>query len=670
MCGIFGVLRKTQSDLNPDLLMSVQNHLFTLSESRGKEASGVALLSGNAIQICKDAVPASKLIKSKTYQELFSGLRDKNTANPFAVIGHTRLVTDGGAENNKNNQPVSKSGVVCVHNGIIVNHAELWEKFPSLKRDYKVDTEIIPDLLNFFLKQENDIAEAAVKMFGLIKGTASIATLFDDKNCLLLATNNGSLYFCLSETQNTCLFASERNILEQTLKKNYFKKIPGNFKIQQVESNTGFVIHFSGRKAEKFSFSGGNKIPVASSGKTYKIMDVSPNKNGGVVFETKKPDQAKIEKLIIEEFEENAVFVDKLKRCTKCVLPETMPFIEFDEKGVCNYCRNHKTAEKKGEEALKEIILKNTPKNEKPKCLFPFSGGRDSSYGLHYVKNVLKIEPIAYSYDWGMVTDLARRNQARICGELGIEHIIVSADIRRKRENIKKNIIAWLKKPDLGMVPLFMAGDKQYFYHINRLEKQLGTDFTIYSENPLEKTDFKSGFNNIRSSFSGKNIHKLPFFDTAHLAMYYFKQFLLNPSYINSSLIDTFSGFLSHYTIPHNYLFLYHYIAWDEKKINSTLIDKYDWETAKDTDSTWRIGDGTAPFYNYIYHTVAGFTENDTFRSNQIREGVISREEGLKLIREENKPRIESIKWYCETIGIDFEKTLKTINNITKLYKA
>ena len=31
-----------------------------------------------------------------------------------------------------------------------------------------------------------------------------------------------------------------------------------------------------------------------------------------------------------------------LKRCTKCVLPETMPFIKFDNEGVCNYCKTYK----------------------------------------------------------------------------------------------------------------------------------------------------------------------------------------------------------------------------------------------------------------------------------------------------------------------------------------
>jgi hypothetical protein len=113
---------------------------------------------------------------------------------------------------------------------------------------------------------------------------------------------------------------------------------------------------------------------------------------------------------------------------------------------------------------------------------------------------------------------------------------------------------------------------------------------------------------------------------------------------------------------------LFDYIKWDEKEINSTLINEYDWEIDPGTTTTWRIGDGTAAFYNYIYFVVAGFTEIDTFRSNQVREGDLSREEALRLSINENKPRWESIKWYCETIGIDFSSTIKGINNIHKYY--
>ncbi len=29
-----------------------------------------------------------------------------------------------------------------------------------------------------------------------------------------------------------------------------------------------------------------------------------------------------------------------MKHCSKCVLPDTFPGIEFDKDGVCNYCHN------------------------------------------------------------------------------------------------------------------------------------------------------------------------------------------------------------------------------------------------------------------------------------------------------------------------------------------
>jgi hypothetical protein len=65
---------------------------------------------------------------------------------------------------------------------------------------------------------------------------------------------------------------------------------------------------------------------------------------------------------------------------------------------------------------------------------------------------------------------------------------------------------------------------------------------------------------------------------------------------------------------------------------------------------------------------VAGFTEHDTFRSNQIREGDLTRNEALALIEDENRPRYPNIKWYLDSIGMDFNDVIKTINSIPKLY--
>jgi hypothetical protein len=284
---------------------------------------------------------------------------------------------------------------------------------------------------------------------------------------------------------------------------------------------------------------------------------------------------------------------------------------------------------------------------------------------LHYVKEELGMNPVAYTYDWGMVTDLARRNQSRITGDLGIEHIVVSADIRRKRKYIQRNIQAWMKRPNLGMIPIFMAGDKQYFWYASKLRKELGLDLVFFGGNPLEKTGFKTEFAGVRESTPRP--YDIPVTGKLGLASFYGKEFLLSPKYINGSLADTALSFYSSYFMKHDWALFFKYLQYDEKKVDAVLEENYDWEVATDTASTWRIGDGTAAFYNYIYYTVAGFTENDTFRSNQIREGAMDRENALKLVERDNQPRWESMKEYAYQVGIDLDEIVYVINSMKKL---
>ena len=153
------------------------------------------------------------------------------------------------------------------------------------------------------------------------------------------------------------------------------------------------------------------------------------------------------------------------------------------------------------------------------------------------------------------------------------------------------------------------------------------------------------------------------------MATYNLRNYLTNSGFLNASIPDTAFAYLCYFVIPRDYYNLFRYIPWDENEVVSTLIDQYDWETAPDTTQTWRIGDGTSPFYNFIYYNVAGFSENDNFYSNQIREGTVTRAEALAKIAEMNRPRFASIKWYCDTIGIDFASTVDRIAAIPKLYR-
>jgi hypothetical protein len=265
-----------------------------------------------------------------------------------------------------------------------------------------------------------------------------------------------------------------------------------------------------------------------------------------------------------------------------------------------------------------------------------------------------------------MVTDIARRNATRLCNTLGVEYIVIAADIAWKRRNVRKNLKAWLKKPELGMVPLLMAGDKQYFYYAEQVRKANKLPLTLVSENPMELSRFKAGFCGINEA--NKRIYNIALADKLKLLAYYGKQYLTNPRYINSTLLDNVFAFFSSYIMKHNLFHIFRYELWEEEKVNNTLISEYGWERDSEAKSTWRIGDGTAAFYNYIYYTIAGLTENDTLRSNQIREGMLDRDAALEAVKQENQPRWKSMEWYAQTIGFDLVEAILAIHHAPKLY--
>ncbi len=681
MCGIFGITVNKQTNISNDLLISIINDLFLLSESRGKEAAGIAITSGSKINVYKKSIPASVMIRSKGFKHFLndsvnSNIRNSNglISSPIAIIGHSRLVTNGSMEIHDNNQPVITDRIVGVHNGIIVNDKELWEKNKEINRKYEVDTEVILSLIEDFYSKNPSLINSINQAYQKIIGATTIATLFEENDALVIATNNGSLYVCEDRSKGLLIFTSERYILYSLLKKNYFNFL-SETDINWVKPNSGFIIDIYNSNFHKFVINGKENKNIISKRDIhkYQIHDQSFEKkyNLGIRDSTSDVNNRininfnnNFEQTILNNFPHELNF----KRCSQCILPETFPFIEFDDKGVCNYCNNHKKIKRCGKEKLNEYLSGYRSGNGEADCLISVSGGRDSCYGLYYLKDKMKMNPIAYTYDWGMVTDLARRNISRMCDKLGIEHIIISADIRQKRINIRKNINAWLKKPDLGMVPLFMAGDKQFYYFANKLSKQTDIDLMIFcAGNHYEKTDFKTGFCGIKEGSTEGQL-KLSIWNKLKLFNYYGKQFLFNSMYINSSLTDTFRAFLSSYYIPHNYIFLFNYIDWDEDNIMTILRNDFEWELADDTTSTWRIGDGTSAFYNYIYYLVAGFTENDTFRSNQIREGALSRKKALSIVKEENKPRINGLKWYFDVLGLDGIEILKRVNQIPRLY--
>ncbi len=647
MCGIFGVVlggERAQHG-SRDLARTITISLLEYSETRGNEAAGLAVHDGERIDVLKQGGSASALIANPTFGKVLDRAlaRWNPSKTALAIVGHSRLATNGAQSNVDNNQPVITRGghAVALHNGIVVNDRELAARYPSIAPVGELDSEILAGLLREKLTAGRDLVAATRQTFAEIQGSASIAMLFDDLHAMLLATNTGSLFQLRSAATGLIAFASERFILQRVIEDRALSAELGDVHVEQIRAGHALAIRLTDLHQQAFTLTADDKAagPVfAPNGHSVSIVDNSPR-------------------------------VERLTRCVKCILPETYPFVDLDTDGVCAFCRNWKTINVKGEQALLDAVAPYRSKDGSPDVILAFSGGRDSSYGLHYVKKNLGMNPVAFTYDWGMVTDLARRNQARVCGKLGVEHIIRSADIAAKRRYVRKNVEAWLKRPEAGMVTLFMAGDKEFYSHARELRRETGIKLVIFcTGNMIEDAPYKLGLMGVKQDDYGNVLTKMSLRNKATMLWYHVKQYAMNPRYFNESLWDTWNAFWQTFVVKDDFLYLFQYIPWHEDTIVGTIRREYDWEIAEDTSTTWRIGDGTAAFYNYIYQQIAGFTEDEVLLANMVREGHLSRDEALVRAAEYSRPRWPSIREYAQLIGFSAEEALQIINAAPKLY--
>ena len=604
MCGIFGVVSDTR------LTRSSVNRLVEHSLQRGRDSSGVIRYTDDRYEVMRADYSITKLVD-----------RIKLT-DSSVFIGHSRLITNGTGDN----QPVIRDGVYVIHNGIIVNHEEIWKTIGKEPK-YSIDTEVINAIAAQHLETGGAVETIGERVLGLVEGVVACALALPSLGKLVLFSNNGSLY--TGEIPGGIAFSSERYPLEQI----------GADAVAQIREAVIVDIPVS-------------DAPVELKERRARSADLVPglglSRNEERLLDYPQPD---------------------LRRCSRCILPETMPFIEFDSDGVCNYCRSYKTRNSpRPKEELFELVApyRRAHGND---AIVPFSGGRDSCYALHLIVEELGMKPITYTYDWGMVTDLGRRNISRMSAELGVENIIVAADITKKRAHIRNNLQAWLKAPNLGMLSVLTAGDKHFFRHVETVKAQTGIDLNLWGINPLEITHFKAGFLGVPPDFEEKRVYTHGALKQLRYQKLRLAAMMKSPGYFNSSLWDTLSGeYYRSFTEKENYFHIFDYWRWDEQVIDKTLEDVYDWERAPDTQTTWRIGDGTAAFYNYANYTIAGFTEHDTFRSNQVREGDLTRAEALDLVKAENAPRYPNLKWYLDVVGLDFESVVSTINRAPRLF--
>jgi len=121
--------------------------------------------------------------------------------------------------------------------------------------------------------------------------------------------------------------------------------------------------------------------------------------------------------------------------CSECIMDKDDPEISFDEKGVCNYCRQFKAHPEDWQithdrlERWQAIVNKIKKDGEgKPfNCIIGVSGGVDSSFLVH-VAQTYGLAPLLIHAANGFDTELSKQNMACVAKNAGFDLKIVEVD--------------------------------------------------------------------------------------------------------------------------------------------------------------------------------------------------------------------------------------------------
>ena len=224
MCSLFGWL-DYQGIVPYRIKKKLTQALANAAEERGTDASGISYVHGNDVVIFKRPKPAHKL-----HFSIAEGT--------MAVMGHTRMTTQGNEKFNYNNHPfpgvAGDTAFAFAHNGVLWNDKELRKDKLIADTHIKTDSYAACQLI----EQQDKLDFDSLKyMAETVEGNFTF-TVLDDNNSLYII--KGSNPMCLLHFKDIGLYvyASTESIMQKALKQVGLHK----FAMERVETDEGDII--------------------------------------------------------------------------------------------------------------------------------------------------------------------------------------------------------------------------------------------------------------------------------------------------------------------------------------------------------------------------------------------------------------------------------------------
>ena len=313
------------------------------------------------------------------------------------------------------------------------------------------------------------------------------------------------------------------------------------------------------------------------------------------------------------------------RQCSLTVMDNIAdPDITFDENGICNYYYEYKKAAaegvftgKEGEKKLSDLVhkIKKEGRDKRYDCLIGLSGGVDSTYVAHLVKQ-LELRPLAVHLDNGWDSELAVKNVENIITKLGFDLYTLVVNW----EEFKDIQLAYLRA---SVVDIEVVSDHAIFSTMYKLAKEYNTGYIISGTNIVteyilppswiyQKMDF-TDLKDIHNRYGKVKLKTYPTFDFKKY-VYYSAVLKLNP------------------------ISILNYVPYNKKEIKGIIKKELDWRDygGKHYESVF-----TKFYQAYILPEKFKIDKRKAHLSTLICSGQITKQEALKELEQPLYPANE-----------------------------
>jgi N-acetyl sugar amidotransferase len=347
--------------------------------------------------------------------------------------------------------------------------------------------------------------------------------------------------------------------------------------------------------------------------------------------------------------------MSELKRCSKCITPETHETIVFDEDGVCNICRQNEFKQGKIDWESKKKDLDELVESYRGKydydCIVPFSGGKDSVWTLYYLVKEYGLKPLVVRFDHCFMRPKLEENVKTVIRELGVDvhHFIPNWKVVQKlmlQSFLEKGDFCWhchtgifaypMQVALRHNVPLIFWGEPSAEYT------------AYYSYDQPEEVDEKRFNRYINLGISSEDM-------LVRLEGLVEERDLKPYSYPSLKELRK---------MKYRSVCLGSYIPWDVKKQVDIIEKELGWQGDQvenvppgyEYEKIECHFQGVRDFMKYIKR---GYTRPCHLASIDIRHGRITRDDALKIIDEYENKRPPSLDLFLDFVGLTEEEFME-----------